>query len=220
LRGLPWQSALAPLAAMAQWWRAIPADRLKPRHTARLVVAWRARSEWQPSAFVAAEEWRKHDKRIWERSGHRRRRVVRHRLDLYRKEAKRIVAGADVVILEEFDLSRIAQKTDDAAPNAINQSRQRLRSIAGVSVLRNWIELEAAKIGVHIHRHRGVSTWLCSVCGHRLRPIDPKVLHHSCSNCGHTFDQDEEACRNMLAGFEATASIVAKLPRARASEFL
>jgi hypothetical protein len=47
LRGRPWQSAPATFAAVVQWWRAIPADRLRPRHTTRLIVAWRAYPEWR-----------------------------------------------------------------------------------------------------------------------------------------------------------------------------
>jgi rubrerythrin len=188
LRALPWPDAPPALEVMAQWWRAIPINRLVPRHTARLVLTWHDHVAWRPEDFTAADEWRRHDKRISERVTHRSNRAQRERLDLYRKAAKRIIDGAGVVILEDFRLDRIARTTHDSLPNSVNKTMQRNRAIAGTSVLRQWIEIEAGKVGAQIHLHRGVSTWLCSVCGHRLRLKDPSRLHQQCPHCRHAFD--------------------------------
>jgi rubrerythrin len=208
LRMLPWPAAPAPLAAAAQWWCAVPAKRLVARHTVKLILAWRGHADWRPDDFAAADEWRRHDKRIWERISYRSDRARRERLDFYRKTAKRLVSGTGVVILEDFRLDRIAKKRADNLPNAANEAIQRNRAIAGVSVLRHWIELEAAKVGAVIHIHSGVSTWLCSVCGQRLKPRDPARLHQQCPHCNsHPFDQDLEACRNMLAAYHASAAM-------------
>jgi hypothetical protein len=210
LRVLPWPDAPPALQAMAQWWGAIPTNRLVPRHTARLVLTWRDHAAWRPQDFAAADEWRRHDKRIWERLTHRSNRAQRHRLDLYRKAAKHIVDGAGIVILKDFRLDRIAQRTANDLPRNVNATMQRNRAIAGTSVLRQWIEIEAGKVGAQIHLHRGVSTWLCSVCGHRLQPKDPSRLHQQCPHCSHAFDQDLEACRNMLAPWKASAALAAE----------
>jgi hypothetical protein len=211
LRTLPWPAAPAPLAATAQWWSVIPAQRLAARHTVKLILAWRGHPDWRPDDFAAADEWRRHDKRIWERISHRSDRARRERLDFYRKTAKRLVGGTGVVILKDFRLDRIAQKRADNLPNAANEAIQRNRAIAGISVLRQWIELEAAKVGALIHIHSGVSTWLCSVCGHRLKPRDPARLRQQCPHCNsHVFDQDLEACRNMLAAYGASSAVAAE----------
>jgi rubrerythrin len=210
LRGLPWPAAPPALEVMAQWWRTIPMNRLVPRHTARLALTWRDHAAWRPEDFAAADEWRRHEKRIWERITHRSNRARRERLDLYRKAAKHIVEGAGIVILKDFRLDRIARTTDDSLPNNVNATMQRNRAIAGTSVLRQWIEIQAGKVGAQIHLHRGVSTWLCSVCGHRLQPKDPSRLHQQCPHCSHAFDQDLEACRNMLAAWKASAALAAE----------
>jgi hypothetical protein len=210
LRVLPWPAAPPALEAMAQWWSAIPMNRLVPRHTARLVLTWRDLAAWRPEDFAAADAWRRHDKRIWERITHRSNRAQGERLDLYRKAAKHIVDGAGIVILEDFRLDRIARTTDDSLPKNVNATMQRNRAIAGISVLRQWIEIEAGKVGAQIQLHRGVSTWLCSVCGHRLQPKDPSRLHQRWPHCSHAFDQDLEACRNMLAPWKASAALAAE----------
>jgi rubrerythrin len=210
LRDLSWPAAPLALQVTAQWWRAIPMNRLVPRHTARLVLAWRDHSDWGREDFIAADEWRRHDKRIWERVTHRSNRAQRERLDRYRKAAKHIVAGAGIVILEDFRLDRMARTTDEGLPNTVKKMVQRNRAIAGTSVLRQWIKIEAEKLGAQIHLHRGVSTWLCSDCGHRLQPKDPSRLHQQCPHCSHAFDQDLEACRNMLAAWKASGAMAAE----------
>jgi transposase len=185
-------------------------NRLVPRHTARLVLTWRDLAAWRPEDFAAADEWRRHDKRIWERITHRSNRAQGERLDLYRKAAKHIVDGAGIVILEDFRLDRIARTTDDSLPKNVTATVQRNRAIAGISVLRRWIEIEAAKLGAQIQLHRGVSTWLCSACGHRLEPKDPSRLHQRCPHCSLAFDQHLEACRYMLAPSKASAVLAAE----------
>jgi rubrerythrin len=209
LRALPWPAAPPALEVIAQWWRAIPINRLAPRHTARLVLTWRDNAVWRPEDFAAADEWRRHDKRIWERLAHRSNRARRERLDFYRKAAKRIVNGAGTVILQDVRLDRIARSIDDSIPNKVSEKMQRNRAIAGTSVLRRWIKTEAGKVGAQIHIHSGASTWLCSACGHRLRPKDPTRLHQQCPRCSHAFDQDLEACHNMLAAWKASGVVAA-----------
>jgi hypothetical protein len=64
----------------------------------------------------------------------------------------------------------------------------------------------------------GVSTWLCSNCGHRLQPRDPAALYQQCPHCSsHAFDQDAEACRNMLGAWRARSVIQEKSQEALAN---
>jgi hypothetical protein len=171
------------LAAIGQWWLAIPQPKLSPRHTVRLVITWREHTAWQAEAFATAEDWRKHDKRIWQRTEHRRTRFARERLDLYRKQAKRIVDGAGVVVIDKVRLDRLQRQKSDTALEAIVHARKRLLRIAGASVLVQWIELETAKAGAEIHP--------------QVRA--PKEATH-----------DAAACRALFAAWRASAPIAAE----------
>ena len=45
---------------------------------------------------------------------------------------------------------------------------------------------------------------------YRLQPKDPSRLHQQCPQCSHAFDQDLEACRNMLAAWKASVAMAAE----------
>jgi transposase len=79
-----------------------------------------------------------------------------------------------------------------------------------VSELRQWIRNQAAKTGVAIVEHQGVSTWTCSNSGQRFVPVDPAKLVQTCPCCSRAFDQDVEACRNMLAAYGARGAVAAE----------
>jgi hypothetical protein len=229
LRQINWSTAPPKLTEIAAWWRALPKP--LPRHTARLALSWRDCIDWtplpsqgsphereqerrrrrllhwEPQLFERADEWRRGDKRLWQREAHWRNQAALQRRELYRIEARKIVAGARVVILEQFDLAKAARLSDD---NPLHAAARRNRVIAAVSELRQWIRNQAAKTGVAIVEHQGVSTWICSNSSQRFVPADPAKLVQTCPCCSRGFDQDVEACRNMLAAYGASGAVAAE----------
>lgn len=207
LRDLPWADAPAPLQSIVQWWCKIPVLRRVPRHTVRIASAWREHAAaWRPDDFAILDQWRRHDKRIWQRIDHRSNRLGRERLDIYRHEAKKLISNAGVIILNKFDIGRMARQKNDSLPNETESLIKRHRMIAAPSVLRQWIVNEAAKAGVAVRYHADRATF-CSVCDRHA--VEPMSIMQHCT-CGRTFDQDVEACENMLAANDASGDMAAE----------
>jgi hypothetical protein len=204
LAALPWEELPEALQAYAKLRHA---PKIVPAQLARLAIAWREHSELRTNEFARLEAWRKRDKHLWLYEANGRDQAAGHRLDLYRKAALDIVAGASVLILEDFDLAKAAQIKDDR-DHPLQQAARRQRVMAGVHLLRDWLIKQAKKRGVPVEWHEGVSTWRCSTCGRRLAPRNPALLDQQCPHCSsHAFDQDAEACRNMLAAYRARADV-------------
>lgn len=220
LRGLPWHTAPATLQAL--WTKLSDGQRERqtkasflgsPGLMASLSLAWRA-EDWRPVDRDELESWRKRDKRAWLESANLRDKLRGVRTQTYRNAARDIVAGRDTIILEEFDLAEAAVVDG----NPLHRAQRRNRVLACVHELRHWIRHAASKSGAKIVTHRGVSTWLCSECGADIGPRRPEELWQSCPSCNARWDQDENACRNMLAALDASASAPDESPEALALE--
>lgn len=182
------------------------APKISAARLATTAREWRAYKDFQPDDFAAIEAWRIRDKHLWCFEANGRDQAQRWRLDHYRNEARKIVDSASVIILEKFDLSQAARVKD--VDNPLWQAARHQRVLAALHILRTWIVQYAKKRGTHIHWHEGVSTWQCSACGHRINPRAPELLRQQCPHCSaHVFDQDVEACRNMLAAWDARAAV-------------
>ncbi len=150
LRALPWHAAPPPLAAEAARWQAIPLKRLAPRHTVRLVMAWRSHADWWPEACAAAEDWRKADKRAWQRIVHRSRRAIGARREIYRIAAKRFAAEAAVIVINKPPLAEQSRQKGHTEYDAAAKERQALRRTAGLSVLRTCLANACEKAGTRL----------------------------------------------------------------------
>jgi hypothetical protein len=215
LANVSWQMAPPALQALAAKLRYAP--RITPARLAALAIAWREHQDFRPDNFARLEAWRRRDKHLWLYETNGRNQALGRRLDHYRKVARAIVAGASVVILENFDLAKAAQIEDDR-DHPLHASARHQRVTAALHLLRKWIIEQAKKNSASMHWHRGVSTWLCSNCGHRLQPRDPAALYQQCPHCSsHAFDQDAEACRNMLGAWRASTEIQEKSQEAVAN---
>lgn len=229
LLSLPADTAPDALRDALCRYRQIAEKSRRARHAATIVNLWRRdHKEWRPDDLTDAEIWlsgnprqpsggrasvdscreRWGERRAWLAETNGRDQRLAHRRELYRKAARRIIGDAATVILEDFDLSKAARLTDD---NPLYPAARANRQKAGVHELRLWIKHQAAKVGAQIVIHQGVSTWLCSQCNHLLKPHTPASLIQQCPHCNaHVFDQDVEACRNMLAAHYASGQIAAE----------
>ena len=205
VRAIDWTQAPPTLAAIGQAVKAAP--KIGFGRVASLAIAWREHSDWRAEDYELLEAWRKDDKRLWIEEFNLRDKLQGRRRDFYRNQAKALVAGVRVVILEEFDLAEAAKvKRENGQENVIPAPSRHYRTVAAIHELRKWVELQAVKVSAEICRHSGVSTWLCHACGLDVHSAHPESLIQSCSN-GHVWDQDENACRNMLAGYDASAPV-------------
>ena len=143
--------------------------------------------------------------------------LQKRRQDLYRCFAAGIAkAGYKQVVLEEFDLRAVAEKpkVEDALKAADpirevssqqDEASRRQRTEASVSMLRGAVENVCGREGIVILRTPAQwTTKSCTVCGDMVRVNAAKSVIVQC-NCSyapeegsHCWDQDHNACRNLL----------------------
>lgn len=168
-----------------------------PAKYARFVIKWREIApDFEPSLLPEAEVRRKKVKRLSLEYSHLRDKVLRHRLDFYRKETKKIADLYGRIVLDKMDL-RAAAKLENAggAPNELKEKARRLRTIAAVSEFREWLSKQGAKSGAEIVAHGMESTQTCHKCGGRMEPTNGLVRR--CCSCQELIDQDENAAANL-----------------------
>jgi hypothetical protein len=196
---IDWACAPPELQAVEDRLRKAP--KISTARLASLAIAWRRHLDYRPDDFGCLETWRKRDKHLWTYECNLRDQAQKRRLDFYRHAAARIVDGASVIVMKEFDLAQVART--EGRDNPLYAAARHQRQMAAVHTLRTWIETYTTRRGIRIHKHRGVSTRQCSECGERFDPPKPEELIHTCTHCGHASDQDVQACRNMIATYQA-----------------
>lgn len=183
-------------ATLSQW-----------RSTARLAaltLAWRERRfEGDESMYVCVESWRKQDKHLLEWQENQREQAQLHRREIYRVLAARLAQTYGRVVLEDVDLRQLArQRAPEDGPKDMHEARHQ-RVLAAPSELRAEIERAAASAGVEVARiNPAWTTQTCHVCGTLEKFDTERWVNHQCSHCQATWDQDENACRNLLLANE------------------
>jgi Putative transposase DNA-binding domain len=172
-----------------------------PGRFASLAFWWRAhRFAGDEAAYALLEAWRYRDEHL-QRYEAGLRRAELHRRDVYRNAAARLASRYRTIVLDGTDLRAMqrspapeSERTEiapvklqqrDAAPSEL---RLALASAFGPE---RSVEIagEAGTPGItELHTCGSVETWDRAASG-RL---------HTCSRCGETYDQDANACRNLL----------------------
>ena len=205
-------------AAVTQW-----IDRLEdvPQWLAdqrRYMVHWRAPHRWHrlaqhwdasiptpPDSPTAAQvgdwlhAWSRRDHHLHAYEDGQRGGSRRQRRDHYRQFARWLGRRYDVVVLEKFDLRGTGKK----APEAAGTEGVSLRDAQRLASPHSLVEALRSRYGQdgHVVEIDAINTTRrCSDCGADLvgDPADDIVQH--CTR-GHVWDQDDNACRNMLARF-------------------
>jgi len=163
-----------------------------PARLAGLILWWRDhRVPGDEAVFDEAEAWRQQDKHLYDWQGHQRKSWQRWRKNLYRNFAADLSRRGASVVIEDVrwtdlmhdddendkSFSRVAQRTA-AVGMLCDILRQRFRSV--IECDPRW------------------TTRDCHACGQRDDWDQITDLRHTCSNCGADWDQDENACWNLL----------------------
>lgn len=180
-----------------------------PDRLARLVRTWQDRRyEGDETVYTTLEAWRYHDFHLSEYEANLREQVHRRRQDLYRVWAARIAERYAVVVLEKFDLRRMARQKPAEDGVEEHQEARHQRRIAAVSTLRQCLREACAKRGALVlEAPAEYTTQKCHVCGRapgdgKRPPVPlwdaaPQIMH-TCARCGKLWDQDFNAARNLL----------------------
>lgn len=191
------------------------------RSPARLATAvwdWREhRVGGDEEIYPALEEWRKHERHLYQWEANKRVSALGHRKEVYRQLAHELSTRYATIVIEKFDLRRTARlAAPEEDPNAPKASRHNRQSVA-LSELRNSLVQACRSRGVEVVEVNAKdSTMTCAACG-ALDKFDAAVnLIHACSHCGEVWDQDVNAARNILA--RASGGVVSAPPEALAKE--
>lgn len=205
LERLPWEEAPK---ALRKAWRAM-ADNSKSgtRALARFTYLWRREhADWCPGDLADLDRWRSQDKKEWEVEARLRQRLAGRRRMLYHIQARSIVEGASMVVVDKLDIAQSARNPKDGSSRRGPKLAQRYRVLACTHELREWIGIKAARAGIPLVKFEG-SSRVCYHCGAPREKAkgDKSVversdlpLHATCRGCRRSYDQDINDCRYML----------------------
>ena len=123
--------------------------------------------------------------------------VLRRREDFYRCRAKETAEVFGVIALDKINLQQLAAlEKADGEPTELHKRARYSRTVAAVSVLREWIIKQAAKTGSVVNVVNIASSTTCHKCGTKVKPGSGHVW--TCLGCGSSWDQDDNAAINLL----------------------
>ena len=151
--------------------------------------------------FGQLEAWWWTDRHLWAAEAEGRLQGLRRRKNIYRVFAAKLATKYDALVLERFDLRKIARRepTSEETGEKDNKTALSNRHLVAVS------ELRAAILGAAQARGREVvavdaadTTHICHVCGLVGEFDAAEHVRHTCE-CGAEWDQDENAASVLLA---------------------
>jgi transposase len=197
---VPTEELRQELATIAQW-----------RSPGRL-YGWARKAKEAGLADVELENWRRKQMHLYQWAANLQDQVVKRRRYIYRNFAAQIAGHYDRIILEEFDLRRVAEHAQpEAKEEAVETRAARYRQIASISELRTTLENTAAREGTQIEKREArLTTQRCHVCGNTARWDAAESVIHRCDLCQSVWDQDYNAAQNLLREFADRPVLEAK----------
>jgi len=196
-RGETPPSQAQALAYLVQW-RA-------PARLGRLRWRWLdARIDGDTDAFAALSAWEKQDRHLWQWETDQRHQALERRKHLYRNFAAQMAKRYSVLVLEKFNLSKMAKRPDiDEAADSDAAQSQRYR--AATSILRDALCNAFLSSGGSVEEVPAAGTTrLCHECGEPVIGDAATKVVLACKN-GHAHDQDKNAGINILGRRERPA---------------
>lgn len=169
---------------------------------------WKSFSRWAVLAKYweggecpeVLEKWRYHDFHLWEWQENQRRQALNRRKDHYRVFAAWLARTYGCVILEDFELPRVAKKANPEA-NAENETARANRQKVAVHEMRDAIVNAMVSRGGDVWwENPAFTTQECPVCHHieKWNAAASILRKPVCPKCKETWDQDYSAAEILL----------------------
>jgi hypothetical protein len=167
------------------------------------------RSSDDSKILTALQEWARHDRHLQNWQEHLRQRLIAHRRETWRVLATELARTYAVILIEDGSNRNATMKLpdidgwerpdpEDGDPSDGREQR-RMSRLAAVGELRGEIAKAAAKTGARVEVEETVnSTRECAWCSNVESFDAAATIKHTCSSCARTWDQDANACRNLL----------------------
>jgi len=170
-------------------------------------AVWRLKNERFPGdegLFEALETWRVKDRHLQRYEMSVRGQLTRRRESFQRDWALWISQNFGTVIVDDTDFCETKKKPAAEDQDRVFTSRRERQSLLAPGELRRLVIEANLKRGVRVERI-AARTKPCSYCGTVDEWDAALSLEHQCSGCSKTWDQDYNACQNLLADY-ASAS--------------
>ncbi len=180
------------LSTMAQW--------RSCERMSNLAKEWKVnRFDGDAVAYDILEAWRYHDFHLWEWESSERSKSLRQRKNVYRNICAQIARTHRTVVLEEFNLSKMAKRAPVEKTDAENDVAKSNRQLVSTGEFRSVLINAVTARGGEIVKVSAVnSTRECSACGFVNTFDAAENLCHTCTKCGVRWDQDPNAATNLL----------------------
>ena len=175
-----------------------------------LAMRWRAPKNRFPgdeAIFEEVQAWAKQDRHLHAWTAHETAKALDHRNELYRLWSVDLARHYCAVVTEDFDVPSVMGRkglpedaSDGEKIRADRASSNRHLAAPGI-FRRILIESCRARGTLVVKDPPEWTTIDCAICGVRI-PWDPAPkIEHRCEACGNVIDQDDQACRNLLAPY-------------------
>jgi hypothetical protein len=175
----------------------------------RLVEFWREhRFIGDAVAYSIAEAWRYHDRHLWCWEAQGTKSLWRHQRQLFRNAAAELAAKYETLVLEDLDLSQLARTPAPETGEANDTGGARHAAAPG-----RYREALIDAFGLHrvLFVPAAKTTLVCSRCD--AENTVGAELCFTCTGCGTVWDQDLNACHNLLRWGTAGRSPVGEAKR-------
>ena len=172
----------------------------QPERLDRVVGNWAGlRFASDADVFPLLAEWRAKWRHLTEWMMRNRRRGLNMRKDFYRTTAARIAQHTSRLVIETFNVRRVAVLPKPEEETTGGPEARHNRFLAAISEFRNCLLLAASKYHCAVDIVEPTNnTRRCNVCG-KLLDWDPaKEIVHNCPDCS-TWDQDVNNTNNAMA---------------------
>lgn len=188
------------------------------------------RSDGDSTILAALQAWARHDRHLQNWQEHLRQRLIAHRRETWRVIAAELARTYAVILVEDGsnrspgredtmklpDIDGWERPAPEDGDPSEGREQRRMSRLAAVGELRVEIAKGAAKTGARVEVEETVnSTRECAWCSHVDHFDAAASLEHLCSSCGRTWDQDANACRNLLHRHGLPSGPVPPVPPAR-----
>jgi transposase len=170
-------------------WKGIPWRLFK------LWMSWKEnRFDGDEQIFGALNQWRKQFVHLDQWRVGNDKRSVRQRKDLIGKALAELRRKYKTAIIEDIDWRQLS-RTPLIEEGDAEKALRKLKRIASPSVTESLIKNGFAET-VLVDPKKISAT--CFACGKESKTEDSANLMHTCRNCQETYDQDKNACLNLL----------------------
>lgn len=181
-------------------------------------LAW---AEPVPEAWTLRDlaVWRYHDHHLWEWETSARVGALRARREVYRRFAADLARRFGTLVIEDFDLTKVAEVGDDLGAKASPKRARSNRQLVAPSELREALVSAFVAAGGVVEKVDPLhATVTCAACG-RVESFDAAAkIVHRCGGCGALWDQDANNVENLHARHRERLGTAATAGPARVSE--